>query len=119
YLFIVSFLGLSVFNSFDVFPLPLIGQAGTLVSFFGLVLFVAGWWIICFAFRENSFAAPVVKHQRQQTVADTGVYGLVRHPMYAGAVLLVIGMPLWLESYAAALLASVPIGTLALRIPVE
>ena len=39
--------------------------------------------------------------------------------MYAGAVLLVIGMPLWLESYAAALLASVPIGTLALRIPVE
>jgi protein-S-isoprenylcysteine O-methyltransferase Ste14 len=36
--------------------------------------------------------------------------------MYAGAVLLLVGMPLWLESYAAAMLASVPIGLLALRI---
>ena len=32
-----------------------------------------------------------------------GVYSIVRHPMYAGAVLLMIGIPLWLESYAAAL----------------
>ena len=62
-----------------------------------------------------------MKHQeeRHQTVIATGVYGAVRHPMYAGAVLLLVGMPLWLESYAAALLASVPIGTLALRILVE
>jgi protein-S-isoprenylcysteine O-methyltransferase Ste14 len=44
---------------------------------------------------------------------------VVRHPMYAGAVPLLVGMPLWLESYAAALLASVPIGTLVLRILVE
>jgi protein-S-isoprenylcysteine O-methyltransferase Ste14 len=87
----------------------------------GLVLFVAGWWIMTLALRENAFAAPVVKHQeeRQHTVIDTGVYGVVRHPMYAGAVLLLVGMPLWLESYAAAILASVPIGTLVLRILVE
>ena len=44
---------------------------------------------------------------------------MVRHPMSAGAVPLLVGMPLWLESYAAALLASVPIGTLVLRILVE
>ena len=50
---------------------------------------------------------------------DSGVYGIVRHPMYAGVVLVLIGMPLWLESYAAALLASVPIGLLVLRILVE
>jgi len=62
-----------------------------------------------------------VKHQeeRRHTVVDSGVYGVVRHPMYAGAVLLLIGMPLWLESYAAAMLASLPIGTLVLRILVE
>src|SRR5437667_12232880 len=94
-------------------------KPGTLVSFFGLVLFVAGWWIICFAFKENCFAAPVVKHQKQQTVADTGVYGLVRHPMYGGAVLLVIGMTLSLESYAAALPAGGAIGTSATRNPCE
>jgi len=52
-------------------------------------------------------------------VIESGVYGVVRHPMYAGAVLLMVGMPLWLESYAAALLASIPIGTLVVRILVE
>jgi protein-S-isoprenylcysteine O-methyltransferase Ste14 len=96
-------------------------KPGPLVSSLGLVLFAAGWGIMTLALRENAFAAPVVKHQeeRQQTVIDTGVYGVVRHPMYAGAVLLLVGMPLWLESYAAAMLASVPIGTLVLRILVE
>jgi protein-S-isoprenylcysteine O-methyltransferase Ste14 len=39
--------------------------------------------------------------------------------MYTGSILLMVGMPLWLESYAAALLASLPIGTLALRILIE
>jgi protein-S-isoprenylcysteine O-methyltransferase Ste14 len=39
--------------------------------------------------------------------------------MYAGTVLLLIGMPLWLESYATALLASVPMGMLAVRIRIE
>ncbi|MEH1937987.1 MAG: methyltransferase [Nostoc sp.] len=43
-------------------------------------------------------AATAVKHQadRQQTVIDTGVYSIVRHPMYAGAVLVMVGMSLWL-----------------------
>ncbi len=70
---------------------------------------------------KSSPAAPVVKHQeaRQHTVIDSGVYGVVRHPMYTGAVPLLVGMPLWLESYAAAIRASVPIGTLVVRILVE
>jgi protein-S-isoprenylcysteine O-methyltransferase Ste14 len=99
----------------------LLGKPGILVSSVGLVLFVAGWWMIYLALRENTFAAPVVKHQaeRHQTVIDTGVYSIVRHPMYTGAVLLLVGLPLWLESYAAALLANVPIGLLAVRILVE
>ena len=110
-----------VFIPLDVFRFHLMARPGTLVSFLGLVLFVVGWWIMTFALRENAFAAPVVKHQeeRQQTVIDSGVYGVVRHPMYAGGVPLLVGMPLWLESYAAAMLASVPIGTLAVRILVE
>jgi protein-S-isoprenylcysteine O-methyltransferase Ste14 len=63
----------------------------------------------------------VVRHQdeRHQTVVDTGVYGTVRHPMYAGTVPLLVGMSLWLESYAAALLATVPIALLAVRTLVE
>jgi protein-S-isoprenylcysteine O-methyltransferase Ste14 len=119
--FIVTFFGLIVFIPLDVFRFHLMSKPGTIVSSLGLVLFVAGWWIIYFALEENAFAVPVVKLQeeRHQTVIDTGVYGIVRHPMYAGSVLLLVGMPLWLESYAAVLLAGVPIGTLVLRIMVE
>jgi protein-S-isoprenylcysteine O-methyltransferase Ste14 len=120
-LLIGAFIGLIVFIPLDVFRFHLMAKPGTLVSSFGLVLFVAGWWIMTLALRENAFAAPVVKHQeeRGQTVIDSGVYSVVRHPMYTGAVLLLVGMPLWLESYAAAVLAIVPIGLLALRILVE
>lgn len=120
-LLLTTFCGLVAFIPVDVFRLHPIRKPGPLISSVGLVLFVAGWWIISLAFRENAFAAPVVKHQeeRHQTVVDTGVYSIVRHPMYAGAVLLLIGMPLWLESYAAALLASVPIGMLVVRIRIE
>jgi protein-S-isoprenylcysteine O-methyltransferase Ste14 len=120
-LLIATFVGVIVFIPLDVFRLHLLGKPGPFVSSVGLVLFVAGWWVMALALKENAFAAPVVKHQaeRHQTVINTGVYGLVRHPMYAGAVLLLVGLPLWLESYAATLLASVPIGTLAVRVLVE
>jgi hypothetical protein len=45
-----------------------------------------------------------VRHQekRHHTVIETGVYGVVRHPLYAGGVLIWVGMSLWLQSYAAA-----------------
>jgi protein-S-isoprenylcysteine O-methyltransferase Ste14 len=120
-LLLATFVGLVAFIPLDVFRFHLMPRPGLLVSSLGLVLFVAGWWIMTVALRQNAFAAPVVKHQeeRQQRVIDSGVYGVVRHPMYAGAVPLLVGMPLWLESYAAALMASAPIGTLVLRILVE
>jgi protein-S-isoprenylcysteine O-methyltransferase Ste14 len=86
-----------------------------------MVLFLGGWWIALLALRENVFAAVVVKLQeeREQKVVDTGVYGVVRHPMYAGGILFTVGIPLCLESYAGTLLALVPIGTLVLRIFLE
>lgn len=120
-LLIIAFVSLIVFIPLDVFRFPLTAKPGTLVSSLGLVLFVMGWWIMTLALRENAFAAPVVKHQeeRRQTVIASGVYSVVRHPMYAGAVSLLVGMPLWLESYAAAMLASFPVGMLAVRILVE
>jgi len=118
-LFILMFCGLLAFSSLDVFRLHLIGTPGTLVSSLGLALLVAGWWIAYLAVRENAFAAAVVKHPEQQTVVETGIYGVVRHPMYAGAIPLLIGMPLWLGSYAGALAALVPIGTLVLRALLE
>jgi protein-S-isoprenylcysteine O-methyltransferase Ste14 len=62
----------------------------------GIVLYMLGnWW----TFRENTFAAPVVKIQEGQRVVDTGPYAIVRHPMYASALFLFIGVPLLLGSW--------------------
>jgi protein-S-isoprenylcysteine O-methyltransferase Ste14 len=50
----------------DVFRFHLMAKPGTLVSSSGLVLVVVGWWIMTLARRENAFAAPVVKHQKER-----------------------------------------------------
>ena len=120
-LIILTFCGFVAFIPLDVFRFHVLGKPGTLVSWLGLVVFLGGWTMMSLALKANAFAAPVVRHQeeRNQRVVDQGVYGVVRHPMYAGAVPLFIGMPLWLESYAATLLAIVPILLLALRIGIE
>jgi protein-S-isoprenylcysteine O-methyltransferase Ste14 len=120
-LLLVTYFGGVVFIPLDVFHLHLLNQPGPLVSSLGLIILMAGWWIAYLSLRENAFAAPVVKHQseRNQTVVDTGIYSKIRHPMYAGGALVMIGMPLWLESYAATLLSLIPIATLLLRIRIE
>ncbi len=66
---------------------------------------------------SQPFAVPVVRLQeeRHQRVIDSGIYAVVRHPMYTGFMPMAVGPALWLQSYAAALLAIVPIAVLALR----
>ncbi|RNC67351.1 MAG: isoprenylcysteine carboxylmethyltransferase family protein [Desulfuromonadales bacterium] len=120
-LLVATFIGLIVFIPLDLFRLHLMTRPGTAVSSAGLVLFAVGWWIVTLAMLENPFAVSVVRLQeeRGQRVIDSGVYRVVRHPMYAGALLLMVGMALWLESYAAAVLAIIPVGTLVLRIRIE
>lgn len=120
-LLILSFYGLIAFIPMDVFRFQLIGMPRIFVSSLGLVLFLSGWRIAFLALRENTFAAPVVKLQkeREQKVIDTGVYGVVRHPLYAGGMLFIVGIPLWLGSYAGVLLSAVPVGLLVVRVLIE
>jgi protein-S-isoprenylcysteine O-methyltransferase Ste14 len=120
-LLIAGFVGVIAFIPLDVFRFHLFPKPGVVVSSLGLVFFIAGWCIISLSYKENTFAIAVVRYQKErgQTVIDTGVYGIVRHPMYAGAVLLLVGMPLWLESCAGALLTAIPIGIIVVRILVE
>jgi len=120
-LLIAAFAGVIAFIPLDVFRLHLMARPNRFVSSAGLILFVAGWWVMTLALRTNPFAALVVKHQedRRQVAIGSGLYSLVRHPMYAGAITLFVGMPLWLESYAATILAGIPAGLLVLRIHIE
>jgi protein-S-isoprenylcysteine O-methyltransferase Ste14 len=66
----------------------------------GLALLLASTLFIMWVLRENSFAAPLVKVQseRGHHVIDSGPYAVVRHPMYSGAILYFIGIPLLLGS---------------------
>ncbi len=120
-LLVASFFGLIAFIPLDVFRFRLLGGPSLPVAVLGLALFIAGWTLLGLALRDNAFAAPVVRHQeeRHQVVVDRGTYAVVRHPMYAGAIPLTVGMTLWLGSYAGALLAVVPMATLVLRVLAE
>jgi protein-S-isoprenylcysteine O-methyltransferase Ste14 len=78
--------------------------------------------VLCFfTFRENSYAAPVVRIQRErgQQVVSTGPYAYVRHPMYAGALCLFLGAPLLLGSWLGFAMAPVLILLLAVRAVLE
>ncbi len=48
---------------------------------------------------QNEYAAATITVEAQQPVISTGLYGVVRHPMYAFATLMIVGMPLALDSY--------------------
>ncbi len=67
----------------------------------GFVLLCLGGYLVGLTFKANSFAAPVVKIQkeREHRVIDTGPYAYVRHPMYAGVLLITSGAPLLLGSW--------------------
>src|SRR6266446_6609640 len=92
-LLVVSYVGQIVFIPLDVFRFHLVAKPGVPVSFLGLALYVAGWWIMTLAMKVNPFAVPVVRLQeeRHQRVIDSGVYAVVRHPMYAGFIPMVVG----------------------------
>jgi protein-S-isoprenylcysteine O-methyltransferase Ste14 len=71
---------------------------------------VASFVIFFYVMKQNSFAAATVRVEREQTVVSTGLYGVVRHPMYMGTLPLTTAMPLALGSWWALLpvLAIVP-----------
>ena len=92
-----------VFVPVDVFRLHLLPAPAVPVTWVGGLCIVVGAALTPMAVWENRFAAPNVQDQaaQGQRVIDTGVYGLIRHPIYAGNLLLFGGAALWLGSYAA------------------
>jgi protein-S-isoprenylcysteine O-methyltransferase Ste14 len=69
------------------------------VSIAGNVLIVLSFLFIFWVIKVNSYAASNVRVEKSQTVIDTGPYAHVRHPMYAGAVWLLVGIPLALGAW--------------------
>lgn len=101
----LSFIAWFVLIPIDVFHLQLLPPPHFTVSVFGAALFLTGFGILITALFQNAFAVPIVRDQseRGQVLIDTGLYARVRHPMYFGFLLFLIGIALWLESYASLL----------------
>lgn len=98
---------------YSLVPLPL--QAA------GVLAIAACMYVAYLTMRENTFAAPVVRVQaeRGHKVIDTGPYAVVRHPMYAGAILYFVGVPLLLGSWLGLALAPMLALLFAVRIVLE
>ena len=62
------------------------------------VVFLAAYGLYAEVLRENAYLSRTIEVKEEQTVVQTGLYGIVRHPMYAATVLLFLAMPLVLGS---------------------
>ena len=62
------------------------------------VLFVAAYILYAEVLRENTYLSRTIEVQANQKVIDTGLYGIVRHPMYSATLILFLSMPLVLGS---------------------
>lgn len=69
------------------------------VSLAGDGLVAVGFLIVFLTFRENSFTAGTIEIAEGQRVIDSGPYAIVRHPMYAGALIMIAAIPLALGSW--------------------
>jgi protein-S-isoprenylcysteine O-methyltransferase Ste14 len=65
----------------------------------GDVLLGLGWLAILFVFKENTFSSATIELAPDQRVISTGPYAIVRHPMYAGALVMLLGIPIALGSW--------------------
>ena len=86
--FIVA--GLGVRFEWYMLPMP--------VSIVGAVMFLIAYVLYAEVLRENTYLSRTIEVQEGQKVIDTGLYGIVRHPMYSATLLLFLSMPIVLGS---------------------
>jgi protein-S-isoprenylcysteine O-methyltransferase Ste14 len=82
----------------------------------GQAVVVAGYWLVFWVMKTNSFAASTIRVESEQRVIDSGPYAIVRHPMYFGMALSLLGSPLALGSYVTLPLFVVLVALLAFRL---
>ena len=91
-MFLLGFLAAGFSHRFDWFPLP------NSVSAVASVTFLLSYLLYAEVLRENTYLSRTIEVQKDQQVISTGLYGIVRHPMYSATLLLFLSMPLILGS---------------------
>ena len=91
-MFLTGFILAGLDFRFGWLPLP------RAVSMVGAAAFLIAYLLYAEVLRENTYLSRTIEVQKDQKVIDTGLYGIVRHPMYSATVLLFLSMPLVLGS---------------------
>ena len=86
------------------------------VSIIGDVLVALGLCVDLLVMRENTFGASNIRVEKGQSVSSTGPYAIARHPMYAGVLIMVVGVPLALGSWLGLLVLVLTLPVLVWRI---
>jgi len=86
------------------------------VAIAGDVFVVVGYGIMVLALNENSHAASTVVVEENQPVVSSGPYGIVRHPMYSGALVMLLATPIALGSLWGLVFAAASVGGLIWRL---
>jgi len=103
-MFIAGFVIAGLGFRFKWFILP------TAITIIASIFFILAYILYAIVLKENTYLSRTIKVQENQTVVDTGLYGIVRHPMYSATLLLFLSMPLILGSvYAFIIFLAYPI----------
>ena len=94
-MFLVGFILAGLDHRFGWSKLPMA------VNYVGAGLFLTAYILYAEVLRENTWLSRTIEVQEGQTVVSTGLYGIVRHPMYSATLLLFLSMPLVLGSVPA------------------
>ncbi|RKM59314.1 isoprenylcysteine carboxylmethyltransferase family protein [Butyrivibrio sp. CB08] len=86
------------------------------VVFAGAVIFLLGYGLYAEVLKENEYLSRTIEIQENQKVVDTGLYGIVRHPMYMCTLLMFLAMPVVLGSVISLLIMLLYIPIIAKRI---
>lgn len=110
----IAFMGLLVVPALDI------RFGWTSVPLFlviaGEMLVALGFYIVFLVYKVNSFTSATIEVAADQKVISSGPYAVVRHPMYAGSLLYLLGTPLALGSYWGFLPLAVMIPSIILRL---
>jgi protein-S-isoprenylcysteine O-methyltransferase Ste14 len=88
----------------------------TAITVVGDILVAVGLGVAMLVVAQNGYASANITVESGQTLVSTGLYGLVRHPMYTGSVIMMVGVPLALDSYWGLALVIPALLALAFRI---
>lgn len=113
----IGFLGALILPPFDHryqwSPIPF------MIEIIGLVIMNIGLIIMGVAMVQNAFASKILDINKGQKLIDTGLYGHVRHPLYSGAILMILGLPIGLGSWISLIAALIGVLAIILRIKFE